>query len=51
MISIDPVCRNCKSTDLSDDWIGFVIVIDPENSEIAKKMGIKTSGKYAIRVR
>jgi len=26
-------------------------VIDPQNSEVAKKMDIKTSGKYAIRVR
>lgn len=51
MISAGPVCPNCKSTNLSDDWTGLVIVIDPNNSEIAKKMVIKTSGKYAIRVR
>jgi DNA-directed RNA polymerase subunit E" len=51
MISTGPVCPNCKSTDLSDDWTGLVIVIDSENSEIAKKMGIKIPGRYAIRVR
>ncbi len=51
LISAGPVCPNCKSTNLSDDWTGLVIVIDPNDSEIAKKMGIKTPGKYAIRVR
>jgi DNA-directed RNA polymerase subunit E" len=51
MISAGPVCPNCKSTNLSDDWTGLVIVIDPNNSEIAKKMVIKIPGKYAIRVR
>ncbi len=51
LISAGPICPNCKSTNLSDDWTGFVVVIDPNNSEIAKKMTIKTPGKYAIRVR
>lgn len=50
-ISNGPVCPNCKSTNLSDDWTGLVIIIDPEKSEIAKKMKIKTPGRYAIRVR
>jgi DNA-directed RNA polymerase subunit E" len=50
-ISNGPVCPNCKSTNLSDDWTGLVIIIDPEKSEIAKKMGIKTAGRYAVRVR
>jgi len=51
MISNGPICPNCKSSNLSDDWTGIVIVMDPKNSEIAEKMGIKTPGKYAIRVR
>jgi DNA-directed RNA polymerase subunit E" len=50
-ISNGPVCPNCKSTNLSDDWTGLVIVIDSEKSEIAKKMSIKTPGRYAVRVR
>ncbi|WP_455285251.1 transcription elongation factor subunit Spt4 [[Eubacterium] cellulosolvens] len=45
------VCPNCKSTNLSDDWTGLAIIIDPERSEIAKKMKIKTPGRYAVRVR
>jgi len=51
MISNGPICPNCKSSNLSDDWTGIVIVVDSENSEIAEKMGIKVPGKYAIRVR
>jgi DNA-directed RNA polymerase subunit E" len=51
MLSSGSVCPNCKSTDLSDDWTGLIIVREPESSEVAKKMGIKELGRYAIRVR
>ncbi|MGA2971625.1 MAG: transcription elongation factor subunit Spt4 [Candidatus Bathyarchaeia archaeon] len=50
-ISNGPVCPNCKSTNLSDDWSGLVVIIDPSTSEVAKRMEIKASGRYAIRVR
>lgn len=51
LISSGPICPNCKSSDLSDDWSGLLIVINPETSEIAKKLGIKVAGKYALHVR
>ena len=50
-ISNGPVCPNCKSTNLSDDWTGLAIIMDPEKSEIAKTMRIKAPGRYAVRVR
>jgi DNA-directed RNA polymerase subunit E" len=50
-ISNGPVCPNCKSTNLSDDWSGLVVIIDPSTSEVAKRMGIKAPGRYALRVR
>ena len=50
-ISNGPVCPNCKSTNLSDDWSGLVVIMDPANSEVAKKMGISEPGRYALRVR
>ena len=50
-ISNGPVCPNCKSTNLSDDWSGLVVIIDAENSEVAKRMGINAPGRYALRVR
>jgi DNA-directed RNA polymerase subunit E" len=50
-ISNGPVCPNCKSTNLSDDWSGLVVIMDAETYEVAKRMGIKAPGRYAIRVR
>ena len=49
-ISTEAACPNCKSTNLSDDWSGLLIVFDV-SSEIAKKMNVKTPGRYAVRVR
>jgi len=43
-----PVCRN---NDLSDSWSGLVVIYDPEDSEIAEKIGISTPGRYAVRVK
>lgn len=50
-ISNGPVCPNCKSTNLSDDWSGLVVIMDAETSEVARRMGINAPGRYAIRVR
>jgi len=44
-------CPICKSTDLSEDFSGHVIIVDPENSEIAEKLGVTLPGNYALRVR
>lgn len=44
-------CPNCGNASLSDDWTGYVIVLDPNDSEIAKKLNITKPGKYALRVR
>ncbi|RZN70660.1 MAG: DNA-directed RNA polymerase, subunit E'' [Candidatus Methanolliviera hydrocarbonicum] len=44
-------CPICHSNDLSDDWSGYVIIIDPSRSNIAKKLNIKLPGSYALRVR
>lgn len=44
-------CLNCGGTSLSDDWAGYVVVLDPENSEIAKRLNITRPGKYALKVR
>lgn len=44
------ICPVCK-TPTSQYWSGYLGVIDPEKSEIAKRMGIKTPGQYAMKVR
>jgi len=45
------VCPKCRSSSLSDDVTGLVIILDPSGSAIAKAMKIKEKGRYALRVR
>ena len=45
------VCPICNNSDFSTSWNGRLTIIDPEKSEIAKKLEIKKSGDYAIKVR
>ncbi|RZN15608.1 MAG: DNA-directed RNA polymerase, subunit E'' [Methanosarcinales archaeon] len=61
---VDKVCRECRSIvlsgqscavcgsiNLSTDWSGYVVIIDAERSQIAKKMQITLPGRYALKVR
>lgn len=41
-------CPVCGSTQFTTFWRGYVLIIDPEKSEIAKKMGIAQVGKHAL---
>ncbi len=50
-ITKENICPKCKSSSLSDDFGGLVIIFDPENSAIAKAMNIKEKGTYALKVR
>jgi len=43
-------CPNCGSKSLTTFWRGYALVLDPDKSEIAKRMGIKSPGKYALRI-
>lgn len=43
-------CPICGSSQFTTFWRGFVMIIDPEKSEIAKKMGIPNNGKHALRM-
>lgn len=45
------VCPQCRSTSLSEDFGGLVIVFDVEGSAIARAMKIKEKGRYALKVR
>ncbi|MFA6268931.1 MAG: transcription elongation factor subunit Spt4 [archaeon] len=44
------VCPNCNETTFTTFWRGYVVIINPEQSEIAKKMGITRRGKFALRL-
>ncbi len=50
-VTKENVCPKCRSTTLSEDFGGIVIVFDPENSAVAKAMKIKDKGRYALKVR
>ncbi len=50
-ITKENVCPKCRSTSLSEDFGGVVIVFDPDNSAVAKAMKIKDKGRYALKVR
>ena len=40
----------CKSSDLTPDWRGAVLIVDPVNTVGAKSLGITEKGKYALKV-
>ena len=44
------ICPACKTTELTRNWKGILIVLNPE-SELAKEAAITAPGKYAIRVK
>lgn len=44
-------CVVCSSSNLSADWSGMVVIVDPELSEIAHKMELKVADRYALKVR
>lgn len=49
-ITTEKVCPNCHSMDLTTSWFGYLVIIDPEKSEVAKLLGIKKPGRYALKV-
>ncbi len=50
--SIDSTCELCGSSDLTDEWTGLVIILDPLKSKIAEKMNLnEVAAAYALKVR
>ena len=50
LLSEKEQCPECKNP-TSSNWSGLLIVTDPENSDVAKELGITKPGEYALRVR
>jgi DNA-directed RNA polymerase subunit E" len=44
------VCPVCKSSDLSPDWQGIILVFDPQKSLVASTLEITTPSRYALKV-
>lgn len=50
-ISREKSCPKCRSSDFSENYSGFIVILEPEASELAKKAGFNKKGEYALRVR
>ena len=49
-ITVGKICPLCKSTELSSDWSGIILIFDPDNSLIASTLQISAAYKYALKV-
>lgn len=49
-VTVGKVCPVCKSTDLSPDWSGVIIIFDPLKSQIASTLELSVPHKYALKV-
>ncbi len=45
------MCPICKKDSFTDNWQGRIHFLKPEESAIAKELGIDHKGEYAIKVR
>ncbi|MHB8567050.1 MAG: transcription elongation factor subunit Spt4 [Nitrososphaerales archaeon] len=44
------ICQNCHSTELTPDWSGLIVVVNPEKSTVSKTLTITKPGRYALKV-
>ena len=51
IITNENVCPVCKGSELSEDFLVFLIILDPSKSQLAEKMKIKEAGRYALKIR
>ncbi len=51
LITRENTCPKCKTATLSDDFSGLIMIFEHEDSAIAKAVGIKEKGRYALKVR
>ncbi|MEM3091917.1 MAG: transcription elongation factor subunit Spt4 [Candidatus Pacearchaeota archaeon] len=44
-------CPKCNSKEFTESFKGRIVVLNPEKSEIAQKLGKKEKGNYALKTR
>lgn len=44
-------CPNCDSKESTEGFKGRIVVLNPEKSEIAKKINLKGKGNFALKTR
>lgn len=43
-------CPHHPAASVTTDWQGYVVVLDPARSEIARQLNIDAPGTYALKV-
>lgn len=51
MVEEGDKCPNCGSKEITENFKGRAVILNPEKSEISKKLNIKQAGNYAIKTR
>jgi DNA-directed RNA polymerase subunit E" len=49
-ITTQDKCPACGSEKLTKQWEGYIIIINPD-SEVAKVINAKTTGRYALKIK
>lgn len=44
-------CPQCGSKEITESFKGRIVLLNPEKSEIAKKINFKEKGNFAIKTR
>jgi DNA-directed RNA polymerase subunit E" len=44
-------CPSCGSKELTESFKGRAVILDPEKSEVGKKLELKQKGNFAIKTR
>lgn len=47
---VPPICPNCKTATLTTEWAGLIVILDPEDSVVARELKATRPGRYAIKV-
>ena len=50
IITQGDTCPLCGKSELTSKWSGYVVILNAEKSEIAKKRGLKVNGAYALHI-
>lgn len=50
LVSGKNVCPVCGSQDLTSDFEGYLVIIDPSNSVFAQILHTNVKGEYALRI-
>jgi DNA-directed RNA polymerase subunit E" len=43
-------CPICGSTSLTSKWSGYIVVLNVDTSDLAKKLNLKANGTYALNI-